>query len=450
MKSYQEYFNPDRSLRDQYIEFQKKAGLDLASISVADAKTLIAPPINDELRLFPFPLVLHEEEYQQISKGCQQRAIALQCFFQDIILGEGKVWQEGLLEKDFIDHVLSDENLPLEKTREIWKGYQHQDITFVYGPDLNRNSAGEWRVTEDNIGRIGGNGITSALMNKYCQHFKMRPVFQAQEKCDYQYGIKKFLEYRDRQPHHPEVLGLGSFKAPGASMDYLVHAYNRRYQLIKEMGIRTLAYEELTSEDRERILSGHYPFLVNMDVKWRPKKELYGVLMKNQGVKMLDAPLAKTMCNKGFLPYVETLIDFYLSEEPILKTQPSEFVTKPSQIDMDGDFVYKVANEQNGIGVYLNSVLNTGEKREAKKILHDWLVSNRVFIKQELMAPSVLPCSLEGGMDEYFVELRPMSFVYGKKAATVTDTPHARAVSVLGDPRAHFVRGALNVVVFRV
>ena len=80
MIPYQEYFEKDGSLRKYYQVFQEKTGLKFDSISPQHA-ALSAPPINDELALFPFPLVLDEEEYQSVSKGVKQRGRALTRIF---------------------------------------------------------------------------------------------------------------------------------------------------------------------------------------------------------------------------------------------------------------------------------------------------------------------------------------------------------------------------------
>ena len=96
-------------------------------------------------------------------------------------------------------------------------------------------------------------------------------------------------------------------------------------------------------------------------------------------IKMMDAPPAKTVVNKGFLPFVEEMISFYLNESPVLRTQPSKIVSQESEISLAKDVVYKIANEQNGLGVYISSMLNEAEKSKAEEQVKKWFREQRAL-----------------------------------------------------------------------
>ncbi|GIL16678.1 MAG: hypothetical protein BroJett040_04290 [Oligoflexia bacterium] len=104
--------------------------------------------------LDPLPRILTGAEYdQQLKPGVEQRAKALLAFLQDHYSGK-KSYQKANI---FPPHVLK-RIIQRANESQFENVLNPNDIAFVYGPDIIRDTNGTWRVIEDNPGFIGGFG----------------------------------------------------------------------------------------------------------------------------------------------------------------------------------------------------------------------------------------------------------------------------------------------------
>ncbi|MGE4131336.1 MAG: circularly permuted type 2 ATP-grasp protein [Bdellovibrionales bacterium] len=98
------------------------------------------------------PKILQEEEYTQITEGVQQRARALLALARDIHSGGTRY--QSLIPQKVMAKILG-RNLDSPHLGFL---QDLDNLTFFYGPDLIRNSNGDFVVLEDNTGFVGGFG----------------------------------------------------------------------------------------------------------------------------------------------------------------------------------------------------------------------------------------------------------------------------------------------------
>lgn len=98
------------------------------------------------------PRMISRTEFVTLRKGVEQRGLAIRKFLEDYYAGKSSNYE------DVIPHEVA--RRIAGRTAEL--AYEGQvdprTISFPYGPDIIRDSQGNWRVIEDNPGYIGGPG----------------------------------------------------------------------------------------------------------------------------------------------------------------------------------------------------------------------------------------------------------------------------------------------------
>lgn len=99
------------------------------------------------------PRILTSEDYDILKKGVEQRALAIRAFLTDHYSGRKEYAQSNVIPKEVVKRIIA---------RSGEAGYKGliapKNISFFYGPDIIKDSEGNWRVIEDNMGFIGGIG----------------------------------------------------------------------------------------------------------------------------------------------------------------------------------------------------------------------------------------------------------------------------------------------------
>lgn len=142
--------------------------------------------------LDPMPRLITRDEYTVLQKGVEQRARAIYAFLRSYYSGKNSFAHAGLIPTELVDRIAA-------RNGDIgYKGVLSPNtIAFLYGPDIIRDQAGEWRVIEDNLGFIGGTGdLTLAqklIFESYPelpQQFNPRPAKEFYEKLAQSYSQK--------------------------------------------------------------------------------------------------------------------------------------------------------------------------------------------------------------------------------------------------------------------
>ena len=445
-------------LRMPYQNFHKRTGHSPVDPSIDMAEQLMRRPFNDKLSVFPMPLILEDKEYREVVQpGIRQRARALQLFFADMVLGEQKIVSNmGPLDHSLTEQIFSAFE-SLNCWRSLWQGKSSDAIRFVYGPDLIRNAIGEWRVTEDNIGRIGATGDTYAAMQSFLRATGSTPRYSVQTQNDLCAGIQYFLDSLGLGPQDSSVVGLIAFDKAAEGLELRNRENTRRRQAMLDLGMEVWNILEITDQQRERIHRKEIKAIVNFDIRaWKPKREFFHEIFERQNIALLESPGVKSLSNKGFLPFVETMIEFYLRETPLLRTQPTRLVQNPKLPDDPDHWVIKECIGESGKEVYILKSMNDTQRAAVQVRLEEIFQAAEaageqrpLLLHQEYLEPSFLTQHPEENWLKFVVELRPITYVVGDDKIKVSESPAGRARSNLGDIRNNVNRGAMDLVVLR-
>jgi uncharacterized circularly permuted ATP-grasp superfamily protein len=112
--------------------------------------------------------------------------------------------------------------------------------------------------------------------------------------------------------------------------------------------------------------------------------------------------------DKAVYPYVEDMIRYYLSEEPILKNVPTYICDRESDrkfvLDHLQELVVKAVNESGGYGMLMGPSSTSAQRAEfAEKIQAD----PRNYIAQPVVTLSTCPTWTDDGPAPRHVDLRP-------------------------------------------
>ena len=207
---FNELTGPDGFFRPQVQSFINRQNEHILSPSSKTVKLLTANPLGDKIKILPFPLIIDNLEYTKtIVPGVRQRARALKLFFYDIVLGNSDILKEkNIFNQEFINNVFLMEGLSLNFMKSIWKGKSLSDINLVYGPDLVRNSSGNWVIIEDNTGSIGGTGDITAIGKIFFETTGLKRDSELNFKDDLTNAILMVLSSQNLTPESKEVIAF--------------------------------------------------------------------------------------------------------------------------------------------------------------------------------------------------------------------------------------------------
>jgi uncharacterized circularly permuted ATP-grasp superfamily protein len=396
-------------------EFQKlRATADLVFINQGITFSVYSDRRGVE-KIFPFDLIpraVSAEEWKVVEAGLLQRIHALNLFLYDIYHGR-RILREGVVPEDLVMQSTS--------YRPEMVGFDPPGNQYLHvvGTDLIRDAAGQFRVLEDN-GRTPS-GVSYVLENRVV----MKRVFP-----------RLFQDIRVRRVEdYPERLrqALGSVAPAGAGDSPCVvllspgpynSAYFEHSFLARNMGIELVLGPDLVVYDDKVFLKTTHG-LERVEVIYRRLDDdfldpnafrpdsMLGVpdLMRAYragNVTLANAVGTGVADDKAIYPFVDEMIRFYRSEEPILPNVTTYICARPADrayvLDHLQELVVKAANESGGYGMLMGPSSTQAKRDEFRaKILAD----PRNFIAQPVVTLSTCPTWTEGGAAPRHVDLRP-------------------------------------------
>ncbi len=320
----------ERLGRLQPAEFQqRRASADLVFVNQGVTFSVYSDRRGVE-KIFPFDLIprpVAAAEWQTLEAGLVQRIQALNLFLHDVY-HDRRILREGLIPEEMV----------LKS-----KGYRPEMIGFdppgrqylhVVGTDLVRDPAGRFLVLEDN-GRTPS-GVSYVLENRIVMKKVFPELFQH---CH----VRRVEDY----PHRLRE-ALGSVAPPGASDPPCVvvlspgpynSAYFEHSFLARHMGVELVLGQDLfVHDDKVFLKTTRGPQRVDviyrrvdddfLDPKAFRPDSLLGVAglfaaYRAGNVTLANAVGTGVADDKAIYPFVEDMIRFYLSEEPLLRNVPT-------------------------------------------------------------------------------------------------------------------------------
>ena len=371
-------------------------------------------------KVWPFdilPRVIEPEEWLTIENGLKQRIRALNLFLDDIY-NERRVLKEKIIPEELVLSAKTYRSacLGLKPSKGVW--------CHVTGTDLVRDRDGQFYVLEDNL--RCPSGVSYVLENREVMKRTFPQVFQG-------VSISSVENYPER------LLATLQACAPAGATDPTVvvltpgifnSAYFEHSFLAQKMGVELVQGSDL-------VVSGGYVMMrttrgpKRVDVIYRridddfldPKffrgDSVLGVpgimdVYRAGRVTLANAPATGIADDKAVYAYVPKMIQFYLSEEPILPNVPTYLCDNESDrryvLEHLHELVVKPVNESGGYGILMGPQA-TSEQRAAYVDLIN--TNPRNYVAQPMLMLSTAPTVIEGQLAARHIDLRPFVLCAG-------------------------------------
>ncbi|BCT32966.1 circularly permuted type 2 ATP-grasp protein [Pseudomonas protegens] len=363
-------------------------------------------------RLIPFDIIprsIKASEWRTVERGCVQRVQALNLFLADIYHGQ-RIIKEGIIPAE---QVLANEGYQVAmQGLELHRGtYAH-----IAGVDLVRDGDGSYYVLEDNLRTPSG--VSYMLEDRKMMMRLFPELFAAQRIAPIDHYPNLLLDtLKSSSPlDNPTVVVL----TPGRfNSAYFEHAF-----LAREMGVELVEGADLFVRD-DRVFMRTTSGAQAVDVIYRRLDDAYLDPLSFNPDSMLGVPglIAAYRCgnvvlanavgtgvadDKSIYPYVDEMIRFYLSEEPILKNVPTWQCRKPAELSHVlanlPDLVVKETQGSGGYGMLVGPAATAAEIEEFRTRLK---ARPEAYIAQPTLSLSTCPTFVESGIAPRHIDLRP-------------------------------------------
>jgi uncharacterized circularly permuted ATP-grasp superfamily protein len=365
-------------------------------------------------RVLPFdviPRVISREDWQHIEAGCIQRVTALNRFIHDVY-HEQRILRDQIVPAEL---VLRNSNYRPEM---IGHDLPFNTYVNICGTDLVRDRHGVFRVLEDNARTPSG--VSYVVENR---HLMLRAFPDLADGI----GIRPVSDYGMRlrdglaamAPHgmdDPSIVLL----SPGVfNSAYFEHVF-----LAREMGVPLVEGRDLVVQDGH-VFMKTTGGLQRVDVIYRRIDDefldpaqfnpdsLLGVrglfaAYRAGNVVLANAVGTGIADDKALYAYMPRIIEYYLSEPPILPNVETHLCREPEglayTLDHLDQLVVKPVGESGGYGVVVGPRSSREELAECRKRIK----SNPAnYISQPMVELSVCPTLIGKTVEPRHVDLRP-------------------------------------------
>jgi uncharacterized circularly permuted ATP-grasp superfamily protein len=403
-------------------EFQKRrASADLVFINQGITFSVYSDRRGVE-KIFPFDLVprpVASSDWNILETGLLQRIYALNQFLFDVYHDQ-RILKEGIIPAELV--------LGSSGFRKEMIGFEPPGGQYVHvcGTDLVRDAKGQFLVLEDNARTPSG--VSYVLENRVVMKKLFPNLFQScyvRRVEDYPQRLRDALwSVAPDSAGDPPCLVLLS---PGPyNSAYFEHSF-----LARHMGIELVLGQDLfVHEDKVYLKTTRGPQRVDVIYRrlddtfldpeaFRPDSML-GVPGLFRAYRAGNVTLANGVgtgvCDdKAIYPFVEDMIRFYQSEEPLLRNVPTYICARPKDcayvLDHLHELVVKAVNESGGYGMLMGHTATESQRAEFREKIRS---NPRNYIAQPVVTLSACPTWTEEGMAPRHVDLRPY-IVSGKK-----------------------------------
>jgi len=370
-------------------------------------------------RLIPFdqvPRIISAKEWARLSKGIEQRVVALNAFLHDIYHDQ-EILKAGRLPQSLIAN--NEAFLPQMMGVEPGGGV----YTHIVGVDLVRTGKDEFYVLEDNARTPSG--VSYMLENRETMLHMFPELFSninVASISDYPRNLRRSLS-RCAPPAckgQPVIAVL----TPGIhNSAYYEHAF-----LADQMGVELVEGHDLRVVDGRvtmRTTRGYTP----IDVIYRRVDDEYldplnfnpdsmlGVpgifdIYRAGGITIANAPGTGISDDKALYSYMPDIVEFYTGASPLLNNVPTWRCSEPDSLayvlDNHEELVVK---EVHGSGEYGMLVGPAASAKEIAAFRDKLKAKPEGYIAQPTLALSTVPILTEAGLAPRHVDLRPFVLV---------------------------------------
>ena len=423
---YDEMRASDAAVREHYAPFeswlsgmpperlqQKRAEAEIAFHRVGITFAVYGEETGSE-RLIPFdivPRILPAAEWRVLEAGLKQRVLALNMFLADIY-HQQEILREGLIPAQKV--------LENSQYRSIMQGVDVPGSIYAHiaGVDIVRADKGQFYVLEDNL-RVPS-GVSYMLENRKMMMRLFPELFSRQSIAPvdhYPYVVLENLRaVAPAGVADPTVVLL----TPGAyNSAYFEHSF-----LAQQMGIELVEGLDLVVNDGflymrttrgPRKIDVIYRRVDDdfLDPKVFRPDSMLGVpglldVYRAGHVTLANAVGTGVADDKSIYPHVPAMIEFYLSEQPILNNVPTFECRKQEDLNHVlqhlGELVVKETHGSGGYGMLVGPAATAAQIADFRERL---LARPEKYIAQPTLALSTCPTFVEAGIAPRHIDLRP-------------------------------------------
>ena len=440
---YNEAFDECGNIRAPYSNYRARTGNDPLSPSTKVAADLMTAPLGDRYSILPIPLVLDDREYQDvIVAGVRQRALALQALFFDLINGDTRVFRDTSLPKTLFPHMLDQQGIALRDLASWWRGKSREAVRFTYAPDLVRGPDGRWIILEDNLGCVGGVVDSGLAVERFlaCTGSRLHP--SVGRESNLARAVCDFLERVERTPANDDVFALLGDECSSDDPEAV-----RKREVLAALGLRVFTTRQLEDAKPKRARIPEVRAIVNFSTAgWNRTSSVSADLFCRDGVALMTAPGIDSLGNKALLPFMDEVVAFYSSAEPILRAAET-VVCRRLPAD-PREWVLKRSNGRQGREVFFLETMSAVERLRLDSLLDRWGTIGSAL--QRRVNASCLSSTQGPWSDEFQVELRPFVFAIGDAQCVVGEHVSGRAFrNTDGRGLGNMSRGACYLTVVR-
>jgi uncharacterized circularly permuted ATP-grasp superfamily protein len=361
---------------------------------------------DEPIDVDPVPRLIEAAEWEALEPGLLQRARALNAFVADAY-GPQRIFDAGVVPRHLIES--SDGYEP------VMHGLVGADVppATVAGLDLVRDEAGSFRVLEDNLRMPSG----------ACYAIAVREVVAPE--------IAAGAAPRPLEGYLEEMRAALLAAAPAGRAEPAVAilsdgpengAWYEHERFGRELGLPVVTPDQL-EVSRGRLFARHGRDREQVDVIYRRLDEdrlcdPQGNLTELGELLLPALRSGRLRCANAFgtgladdkltHAYVERMIDFYLGEEPLLRSVPSFDLSDPDDraraMERLDELVIKPRGGFGGHGVTIMPRATEPQRRRAVGLLRR---RPEQFIAQETIEISSHPTVVGAGLQPRHIDLRP-------------------------------------------
>jgi uncharacterized circularly permuted ATP-grasp superfamily protein len=375
-----------------------------------------------EERLIPFdlvPRILAGREWTNLTRGIEQRVVALNAFLHDIYNGQ-EILRAGVIPQGLIarNDAFVPQMMGFTPPGNVY--------THIVGTDIVRTGEDKFFVLEDNARTPSG--VSYMLENRETMLQMFPELFSSikvQQVSDYPKNLRRSLE-ASAPPGckgRPCVVIL----TPGIhNSAYFEHSF-----LADQMGVELVEGHDLQVVDGHIVMRTTRGYKV-IDVIYRRVDDEYldpltfnpdsmlgvpGIMdvYRAGNITIANAPGTGVADDKELYSYLPDIIQFYTGEPAILKNVQTFRCSDPSELQYVLDNLKDlVVKEVDGSGGYGMLVGPAATKQEIADFADKLRAKPNGYIAQPTLSLSTVPIFTESGLAPRHVDLRPFALVSPK------------------------------------